>query len=401
MTQAGIQTEALDALHKKMDWYVDQSFLPCCETIILKDFQVVDRYRAGYLDLEAGTPLPKDAIYRMYSNTKLVTTVAAMMLVEQGRIRLDDPISDYLPEFANPLVLKADATSAADTEPANGPILIRHALSHTAGWSYGFIEPSSTIDAAYLAGGLNPFVMDNASLEELCQKLAEFPLAFQPGTQWRYSLGTDVTARLMEVVTGQPFDAFLESAIFAPLGMVDTGFWVPEAKRDRFIAMYAPVDLLDPTKPGLNRADDPQTGLYTRERALKSGGGGLVSTVADTLQFIRLLANGGEWGGVRLLQEATLKRMRQNECAPGVGVSFPMWSMPGTTFGLGLALKETLAAGDPAAMRGEYHWGGMAGTHTWMAPQANVIGICLTQLMPGFWHPFSHDFKAAVYDLAA
>ncbi|MEM1435138.1 MAG: serine hydrolase domain-containing protein [Pseudomonadota bacterium] len=395
------EQQALAALHDKMDWYVDQSFLPCVETIILKDLEVIDRHRSGYLDLDAGSPLPEDAIYRMYSNSKLVTTVAVMMLVERGLVQLDDPIAQYLPAFANPQVLKADAQTAADVEPAAGPILVRHALSHTAGWSYGFIEPFSLIDSTYLQNGLDVFGMNDVSLAELCDRLAEQPLAYQPGTRWRYSLATDVCARLVEVVSGQAFDDFLEAEIFAPLKMPDTGFWVPKAKRDRFIAMYAPVDLLDPTKPGLNRADDPQTGLYTQHRRFKSGGGGLVSTVADTLSFMRLLANGGEWDGVRLLQPETLVRMRQNECAAGVGVSFPMWDMPGTTFGLGLALKSTLTPDEPATMAGEFHWGGMAGTHTWIAPEANLIGICMTQLMPGFWHPFSHDFKDAVYALGS
>ena len=391
----------LEALHRRMDWYVEESFLPCCETLILKDFEIVDRYRTGWLDLAEQTPLPDDAIYRMYSNTKLVTSLGLMMLVEAGRIGLDDPVADYLPEFADPKVLKPDAKAIDDVEPAQSQILVRQALSHTAGWSYGFIEPMSVIDAAYLAGGFNILTLEEMNLAELCQKLAEFPLAYQPGTRWRYSLATDVCARLIEVVSGQSYDAYLAEQIFEPLGMVDTGFSVPEHKRDRFIAMYAPVDLLDPSKPGLTRNDDPQTGSYTRERRFKSGGGGLVSTVADTLSFIRLLANDGEWNGVRLASPATLARMRTNECAPGVGVSFPMWDMPGTNFGLGFALKDSLTEGEPAAMLGEYHWGGMAGTHSWMAPRAGVIGLCLTQLMPGFWHPFSHDFKRAAYEIAA
>ncbi|MEM6708794.1 MAG: serine hydrolase domain-containing protein [Pseudomonadota bacterium] len=393
--------EQLEQLHRRMDWYVEQSFLPCCETLILKGTDVVDRYRTGYLDLDAGTELTEDAIYRMYSNTKLVTSVALMMLIEAGELGLDDPVARYLPKFASPKVLAPGATSADHVVAADGPILVRHALSHTAGWSYGFIDPMSVIDSAYLQGGLDVFSMNDVSLEELCDRLAEFPLAYQPGSSWRYSLATDVCARLVEVVSGQAFDEYLESRIFAPLGMTDTGFHVPPEKQDRFIAMYAPVDMLDPSKPGLNRADDPKSGLYAQPRRFKSGGGGLVSTVADYLTFIRLVLNGGEWAGVRLLKPETLNLMRTNQCAPGVGVAFPMWAMPGTTFGLGFALRETLEEQDPAAMLGEYHWGGMAGTHTWMAPEAGLTGFCFTQLMPGFWHPFSHDFKRAVYELAA
>ncbi len=384
-------------MHERMDWYIDQSILPCCETLVLKGTEIVDHHRTGYLDLDARTPLPEDAIYRMYSNTKLVTSVALMQFYEQGRFALDDPISDHLPAFASPMVLRPDATSIDDTVPCERPITFRHALSHSAGWSYGFIEPESVIDAAYLTGGLNIFAAAELTLETLCDRLAGFPLAYQPGSSWRYSLATDVCARLVEVLSGQRFDEYLKSAVFEPLGMVDTDFKVPPAKRDRFIAMYAPVDLLDPMKGGLNRADDPHEGEYCAERALLSGGGGLVSTVSDYLSFLRMLVRGGEWQGARILAPETLALMRRNVLPAGVGVRFPMWAMPGTTFGLGFALKEAVTADEPAAMVGEYHWGGMAGTHTWMAPDSDLIGICLTQLMPGFWHPFSHEFKAAVY----
>lgn len=392
-----VQDASLQSMHERMDWYVDQAIIPCCATVVMQGTDIVDEYRTGYLDYEQRTPLPADAIFRMYSNTKMVTSVALMMLHEQGRFRLDDPLADYLPAFKDPKVLLADAKSIGDVRPAQNQITVAHALSHSAGWSYGFIEPQSVIDSAYLAGGADIFSSFGVTLEALCDKLAEFPLVYEPGTAWRYSLATDVCARLVEVLSGQRFDAFLKDHIFTPLKMVDTDFWVPPGKRDRFIRMPAPMDLFDPMKPGFNPGDDPHTGEYTSERALQSGGGGLVSTVSDFLNFLRMIVAGGEWQGARILQPETLTLMRTNVLADGVGVAFPMWSMPGTRFGLGFALKEQLEAGDPAAMQGEYHWGGMAGTHTWMAPKANLTGVCMTQLMPGFWHPFSHEFKSAVY----
>ncbi len=384
-----------------MDWYVEQSIIPCCHTVVMRGTEVIDEYRTGYLDYEAKSPLPADAIFRMYSNTKIVTAVAAMMLYEEGRFALDDALADYLPAFKDPRVLRVEAKSISDTEPCRSQITIAQTLSHSAGWSYGFIEPQSVIDGAYTSQGADIFSSFDSTLAQLCDKLATLPLAFQPGTQWRYSLASDVTARLVEVLSGQRFDAFLSERIFEPLGMIDTDFWVPPEKRDRFIKMPAPVDLFDPMKSGFNPSDDPHTGQYCQERALLSGGGGLVSSVADYLSFLRMIVNGGEWQHSRILQPETLQLMRTNVLAPGVGVNFPMWSMLGTTFGLGFALKEKLAAGEPAAMQGEYHWGGMAGTHTWMAPEANLTGVCMTQLMPGFWHPFSHDFKAAVYEHCA
>jgi CubicO group peptidase (beta-lactamase class C family) len=182
--------------------------------------------------------------------------------------------------------------------------------------------------------------------------------------------------------------------------MTDTGFWVPEDKRGRFAALYAPTNVLEPMQGGLVLFDDPDTGSYTRPPAFLSGGGGLVSTARDYLGFVRMIAGGGTWNGARLLRPETLALMRTNQLPPGIGVSFPFWHMPGTVFGLGFALREGLAEGDSELSRGEYHWGGMAGTHSWFAPRANLVGLCMTQRMPGFWHPFSHDFRRLAYAAA-
>ncbi len=388
-------------LHERLQFYVDEGILSCANSLVMRGTDVVEFSRFGYMDLEDKRPLAEDAIYRMYSNTKIVTSVAAMQLHEQGRFKLDDPVGDYIPAFADMQVLKADAQSPADTEPAASPMLIRHILSHSAGLSYGFIEPESVVDQAYAAAGINILTDFSLTLEGLCDKLGALPLAYHPGTQWRYSFATDVVARLVEVISGQRFDEYLEANIFAPLAMADTGFWVPPEKRDRFITMYAPTDLLDPMKPGLVKADDPQDGAYTQERNLLSGGGGLVSTVQDYLAFIRMIVNNGSWAGAKILAPETLALMRTNQLGAGIGVSFPMWAMPGTVFGLGFAVKNELADTEPATMLNEYHWGGMAGTHSWMAPEAGITGMCMTQRMPGFWHPFSHEFKALAYQIAA
>ena len=387
-------------LHERMQWYVDQNILSCCNTLVMRGTDVLDFKTFGYMDLESEEPLREDAIYRMYSSTKLITSVGLMMLFEEGRIGLDDCLSDYLPGFAQPMVLKADAQSVDDVEPARSEILIRQVLSHSAGFSYGFIEPDSVVDKAYAACDLNPLGRWNVTLEGLCDTLATMPLAYHPGTFWRYSYATDVVARLIEVISGMGFDAFLTSRIFDPLGMVDTDFWVAEDKVERFVTLYAPVDVLKPMAGGLVKADDNREGTYNQPRTLLSGGGGLVSTVADYLTFIRMVVSGGEWAGVRCLQPETLRRMRCNQLPKGVRVNFPMWSMPGTVFGLGFALREELGPDDPPGAQDEYHWGGMAGTHAWMAPHADLTGMCMTQRMPGFWHPFSHDFKKFAYELA-
>jgi CubicO group peptidase (beta-lactamase class C family) len=388
------------ALHERMQWYVDQDILSSCNTLVMQGTDVVDFRTFGYMDLESRRPLTEDAIHRMYSNTKIVTSVAAMMLVEQGRIGLDDPVAEYLPAFANLRVLKADAKAIDDTVPAAGPMRIRHLLSHSAGLSYGFIEPMSVIDQAYMGANVNALGDASFTLETLCDRLAALPLAYEPGTSWRYSLATDVTARVIEVVSGLRFDAFLAQHIFEPLAMHDTGFWVPEGKRERVVSMYAPTNPLDPMKGGLVKADDGPTGQYTQPKAFLSGGGGLVSTVADYLDFVRMLVAGGEWNGARILKPETLALMRTNQLADGVGVQFPFWAMPNTVFGLGFALRTGPGADEPATVTDEYHWGGMAGTHSWMAPRAQLTGMCMTQRMPGFWHPFSHDFKRMAYQLA-
>ncbi len=388
-------------IHERLSFYVDEGILSCANCLVMRGTDVIDFQRFGYMDLDSKTPLAEDAIYRMYSNTKIVTSVAAMQLHEQGAFGLDDPVADYIPAFADMQVLNADAESTADVEPSAEPMRIRHILSHSAGLSYGFIEPESVVDQAYAAAGIDILNDFSLTLEGLCDKLGELPLAYQPGTRWRYSFATDVVARLVEVISGKRFDGYLKTHILEPLEMMDTDFWVPPEKTDRFTTMYAPTDLLDPMKPGLVKVDDPQDGTYTRERNLLSGGGGLVSTVQDYLAFIRMIVNGGTWRGARILAPDTLNLMRTNQLPAGVGVSFPMWDMPGTVFGLGFALKAQLAEGEPAGMLGEYHWGGMAGTHSWMAPAAGITGMCMTQRMPGFWHPFSHEFKALAYDISA
>ncbi|MBT8422738.1 MAG: beta-lactamase family protein, partial [Gammaproteobacteria bacterium] len=191
-------------------------------SIVMRGTEVLDYSTFGYMDTESGRELTKDAIYRMYSNTKIVTSVALMQLVEQGRIGLMDPVANYLPEFTDLNVLRTDAASAEDVDPAVSPILLKHILSHSAGFSYGFIEPESVIDQAYVNGGLNVLSDSSIDLEEFCHRVSKLPLAYEPGTSWRYSVATDVCARLVEVLSGQSFDNYLRTHIFDPLGMVDT-----------------------------------------------------------------------------------------------------------------------------------------------------------------------------------
>jgi CubicO group peptidase (beta-lactamase class C family) len=395
-------SESIDfsPLHQRLQWYVDEGILPHAFSLVMRGSDVLDYRCFGYMDVETKQPLREDAIYRMFSNSKLVTSVAAMMLVEAGQLSLDDALADYVPVFANPQVLIKGASSIDQVEAAVSPITVRQILSHSAGFSYGFVDPESVIDQAYLGGGLNILDGYDGTLADMCEHLAQFPLAFQPGTDWRYSLGTDVTGHLVEIVSGQSFDEFLRQRIFEPLGMHDTGFGVGVDKLERIPAMYAPGDMFDPMAGGLNPFSAAGSRSYEKPSRWLSGGGGLLSSVADYTTFLKMRVNGGQWNDERLLQADTLQLMRTNQCAQGVGVQFPMWPMPHTRFGLGFALKDATAEGESEAALGEYHWGGMAGTHSWMSPASGITGFCGTQLMPGFWHPFSHDFKRLVYQLA-
>ncbi len=380
-----------------MQWYVDQEILPCANTLVMRGLDVLDYRCFGYMDLESKTPLREDAIFRMHSSTKMITSVALMTLYEQGKFTLDDALADYIPVFANPQVLLENATSIDQTEAAKTSITIRQVLSHSAGFSYGFVEPESMIDKAYVAGGLNILGAFDDDLETLMNKLSEFPLVFHPGTSWRYSLATDVAARLVEVLSGQRFDDYIKSAVLEPLGMKDTDFYVERDKLDRLVTLAMPNDPLKPMQSGITQLGKAGKGP-TKAPNFLSGGGGLYSTVADYLSFIRMLINDGEWQGVRILQKETLDLMRSNQLDEGISVQFPTWEMPGTVFGLGFALKANLSDSEPSEALGEYHWGGLAGTHFWMSP-SGTSGICMTQLMPAFWHPFSHDFKRHAYEL--
>ncbi len=388
------------ALDERMQWYIDSEILGCCASVVVKNGEVVHLSTQGFRDVESQDPLSQDAIFRMYSNSKLVTSVAAMILVEEGRLDLDAPLASYLPEFAGLSVLKPDAKSVDDVEELKSAPTVRQAMSHSAGLSYGFIDPMSVVDQAYTAAGIDILGDRTMTLADLSRRVASVPLAYQPGSAWRYSFGTDILARLVEVVSGQAFDEFLSSQIFAPLAMPDTGFYVPQSQHGRLVSMYAAGDLFDPMKPGLPKVDSSESGQYLTKPSLLSGGGGLVSTISDYVRFLLMLRAGGSLDGVRIISESSVQAMRTNELANGLHVSFPMWAMPGTVFGLGFAVRDSLTETDHPSAMGEYFWGGMAGTHSFFSPKADLIGFNLTQRMPGYWHPFSHDWRAEVYRVA-
>jgi CubicO group peptidase (beta-lactamase class C family) len=375
--------------HAAMQRYVDGNLLSGFSSAVLVGRDLVDVQCIGWADKEAQIPLRVDHIFRVFSNTKLITSCAALLLFEAGRFQLDDPIEQFIPQLGNRRVLHPDATSFDQTEPAVGPITIRHLMSHSSGLSYGLLDPGTLLFKAY---NERKVINPATTLAEMMDVLADLPLAYHPGTSWEYSVATDVLARLVEVISDQRFDAFIQSRILGPLGMVDTGFVVPD--RNRLVAYYAGADLIDPMKPGLARADDaPYPDAYLRPFPRQNGGAGLVSTLPDMVALIRSLLPGGQM----LLKPDTIELMMTNQLPEGVWMRFAAFGeLKGKGHGLAGALILEPAAFDHQDARGELFWGGRAGTQWWISPGKNTAGLIMTQREMG--HPFVIEFKRLAYE---
>lgn len=371
-----------------MQHYVDRDILPGVSWTVLHGRDLVDQQCVGWADREAGIALRPDHIFRAFSNTKIFVTCAIMLLMEQGHIAPDDVVEKFLPQLADRQVLKAGAASLADVEPASSSITIRQLLTHSSGLSYGLFDPGSLIFKAYNeARVLNPLT----PLPDLIDKLASLPLSYHPGTSWEYSVATDVLGRVVEVVSGKTLDAFFKAHIYDPLGMTDTGFFVPESEQGRLVAYYRGVDVLDPMKPGLFRNDEkPYPQAYRRPFPRLSGGGGLVTTMPDMLALVRALLPGPD----TLLKPDTIRQMMRNQLPEGQTIRFAtLGAIPGKGFGLGGAVTFAPTPIDPPNSAGEFQWGGVAGTHWWICPRANTAGVLMAQREMAFWNPFFFEFK--------
>jgi CubicO group peptidase (beta-lactamase class C family) len=389
---ASVTTFDAAPMRAAMQRAVDADLLAGVSCAVLAGRETAAVHCTGWADRERGIALREDHLFRAFSDTKLVTTCAALLLLEAGHFGLDDPIERFIPALAHRRVLRAGATAIDDTEPANGPITIRHLLTHTAGLSYGLFDPGTPIYSAYRAARvLNPLT----PLSDMIEQLAPLPLVFQPGAGWEYSVATDVLGRLVEVVSGERFDVFLEARIFEPLGMADTGFVIPQAAQDRLVAYYRGADPMDPTKPGLTRIDDqPYPQAYLRPAPRLSGGGGLVSSLHDMTALLRSLMPGGP----TLLRPETLHTMMRNQLAEGANIRFAMLGdIRGKGFGLGGAITVAPSPVDPADSAGEFQWGGLAGTHWWISPRHGLAGVLMAQREMGFWNPFSFEVKRAIW----
>jgi CubicO group peptidase (beta-lactamase class C family) len=377
--------------HAAMQRYVDGNLLPGFSSAVLVGRDLVDVSCIGWADKEARIPLRADHIFRIFSNTKLITSCAALLLFEDGRFRLDDPVERFIPQLANRRVLRPGATSLDQTEPAVRPITIRHLMSHSSGLSYGLLDPGTLIFKAYNERKVNN---PATTLAEMIDVLADLPLAYHPGTSWEYSVAIDVLARLVEVISGQRFDAFIQSRILDPLGMADTGFVVSD--RNRLVAFYAGADPVDPMKPGLTRADAlPYPDAYLRPFPRQAGGAGLVSTLPDMVALMRSLPPGGR----TLLKPDTIGLMMTNQLPEGVWIRFPAYgAIRGRGHGLAGALILEPSAFDHHDASGELFWGGRAGTQWWISPRKNTAGLIMAQREAGFAHPFAVEFKRLAYE---
>lgn len=381
-------TDRFQALHRAMQRYVDADLLPGVSCAVLVGRELVDEHCCGWADRENRVPLAREHLFRVFSNTKLITSCAALRLWEQGEFQLDDPVERYLPALARRQVLRPGATRIDDTEPARSPITVRQLMSHSAGLSYGLLDPGTTMFKAYTE---RQVLSSRRTLAEMLEVLGTLPLSYHPGTGWEYSVATDVLAHLIEVISGQRFDRFIQQHILQPLGMADTGFVVPAAQQHRLTAMYAGADLMNPLQPGLTRTDDyPYPGAYRSAVPRLSGGGGLVSSLPDMIALMRGLLPGDG----ALLQPDTVKLLFTNQLADGVGIRFAnSGAIAGRGYSLGGALTLAPWPVDPSDVAGDLQWGGIAGTHWWISPRDKVIGLMMTQRQMGFWHPAWFELK--------
>jgi len=352
----------------------------------------------GQMDRERGLSMADDTIFRIYSMTKPVTSIALMRLHEQGLFSLEDPVHRFLPAWKGLRVFQGGNHPEFVTRPCERPMTVRDLLTHTSGLTYGFMEQTN-VDAAYRKHGIGTFGKTfKGDLAALAEALATLPLEFSPGTAWNYSVSTDVCGHLIELISGERLDEHLRRHVFEPLGMHDTGFFVPEEKLPRFAACY----MRGPGKKTV-LMDDPRTSHYLRPPRLLQGGGGLVSTAADYLRFARMLLGGGALDGVRIVSRKTLELMTRNHLPGGrdltetsVGM-FAETAMRGTGFGLGFSVNLDPVASGNVGSPGEFAWGGAASTIFWVDPAEDLIVVFLTQLFPSRTFNFRGQLKAIVY----
>ncbi len=394
----GLSSERLARIDRHLQQrYVDQKKIAGALTLVARRGAVAHLSPLGMMDLERGKPTAEDTIFRIYSMTKPITSVALMALYEQGYFQLNDPVHKFIPEWRNLGVFEAGSYPQFATRPPDRAMTVRDLMMHMSGLTYGF-QMRSNVDAAYRKLGIGGAATPQGTLRDMVEKLAKLPLEFSPGTQWNYSVSTDVLGYLVELFSGRRFDEYLQEQLFGPLGMVDTGFAVPPDKKERFAANYTRG-----SDKSLQLADDPLDSIYARPRAFLSGGGGLVSTAADYFRFSQMLLNGGEIDGVRILGRKTIELMTLNHLPGGQDLTglargrFAETTYDGVGFGLGFSVQLGPERTGVIGSAGEYAWGGAASTAFWVDPVEELVVIFLTQLMPSTTFNFRGQLKPLVY----
>jgi len=399
--EVGMDAGRLARIDSHLARYIEARKLAGTLTVVTRRGKVVYLDAQGERDVEAGLPVETDTLWRIYSMTKPVTSVAAMMLVEQGLLELNDPIGGYLPAFAAPRVYSGGSALKPTTVPATEPIRVWHLLTHTAGLTYGF-HHQHPVDAIYRREGFEWGAPQGFDLAACCDAWAAMPLVAQPGSQWVYSVASDVLGRLVEVVSGRPLDEFLDENLFTPLGMIDTHFGTPLENRDERLARTAVLYGPHPETGQLVRNDMMGGAALTRPRML-SGGGGLVSTAADYHRFTQMLLRRGELDGVRVLGSRTVDYMASNHLPGGLDLDsfgqpvFAETPMVGIGFGLGFSVTLDAAATKVLSSPGEFAWGGAASTAFWVDPKEELTAMFFTQLLPSSTYPVRSQLRSLVY----
>lgn len=382
--QVGFSSRRLNRINDFMKSYVDDGKAAGFVTLVARRGKIACFDKYGYQDIQAKIPMEYDTIFRIYSMSKPIASVAFMMLFEKGLVRLEDPVSKYIPEFKDIKILCARGR----LEPIRNEITVHMLMTHTAGLCYA--EWEAPVLAKYY---LEPFIWDpDQTLEEFISKITNLPHAYHPGEKWYYSMATDVIGRLIEIIADMPLADYLEEKLFNPLGMPDTAFTVPETKEQRLAALYGPIE-----DNLLGIIDDSVGGVYDNPK-LHCAGHGLVSTAEDYFNFSQFVLNKGEYEGVRLLSPRTIEFMTMNHLRPDyLPMAMDKEPLYGMGFGLGFSVVMDPALAMTMSSAGTIGWGGAASTNFWIDPVEEIIGILMVQLLPSGTYPTTNDFRTAVY----
>ncbi|CAL9370517.1 serine hydrolase domain-containing protein [Streptomyces sp. enrichment culture] len=396
--EAGLDPDALERLDRELARRVDDGEMPGFLVALAREGRVAHLTAYGARDLAAGLPVESDTLWRIYSMTKPVTTVGALMLVEDGLLSLDDEVGRHLPAFAEPRVYVDGSGDQVRTRPADGPLLVRHLMTHTAGLTFAFYH-AHPVDALYRAAGLDSSVAPGTDLAGTTDVYASLPLQFDPGTHWNYSVATNVLGRIIEVVSGLPLDTYLAERVFRPLGMLDAGFEVTDAQAERLAELYGETD---------DGGIEPIAGLPLRGRPrFLSGSGGMVASAHDMHRFMELLRRQGELDGTRLLRPETVALMTRNHLPGGADLrtaGVPPHDDPGNEgvgFGLGVSVVvDPSRTREPSGL-GAYGWSGVATTTFWVDPGRDLTVQLYTQVRPRSSHAVYRDLKRLVHEALA